>query len=411
MTCPICATPIRPGKQFCGKCGVQVAEDPVPQPDSHAATASPCARCGATVPAGKRFCGACGTAVQVASPPQVAPPPQISHGSLPQARPAQVLPSVATPPRSSFAATIPRPTYVAQPRKPIPKKVLAVAGSGLGLLLILGLWFSRGVDLVIVTDPPGSEVAIDGKTAGVSDPQFGGLTIPQLGRGTHRIEIAHYGFQVWSQPISMGWFRLSRKLNAKLQLPSFPITLSTNPGGVSVQVDGKDAGTSDSSGNLTLQNIQVGRHVFTASYQGYPHWSQAIEVNSAGSLRVDLAALAANQAQQVAAHLQNAQQFMQQQQFQSAMGECQAVLNIDPANQDALNLQNLAQQGISAQAAAAAAQQVNAELSRAQALYQQQQFRAAIEQCDAALKTDPSNQRAKKLRAQIQQTASILGGH
>ncbi len=403
MNCPICGTAVREGKLFCGLCGVKVTEaaaEPIATKEPRAAV---CLTCGSPISAGRRFCGTCGAALATATdaaaasaaPPRPSPAP--SRAGMPA--PQRAIPRVAVR------------TYTAYPSKPIPKKILMGAGSGVVLLLLLGFWLSRGVDLTIVTDPPGSEVAVDGQAVGVSDAQFGGITIPHLGRGAHRIEIAHQGFQLWSQRVSASWFRLSQKLNAKLELPTFPIAFTTNPGGVSFQVDGKDAGASDTSGNLTIQNVTVGNHVFTASHQGYPRWSATIEVTSPGNFRIDLAALAARQAQAIAGHLQNAQQFIQQQQFQSAMGECQAVLDLDPANQDALNLKNQIQQGLSAQAAAAAAQQVDAELSRAQALYQQQQFSAAIEQCDAVLKADPQNQQAAKLRAQIQQTASILGGH
>ncbi len=366
-----------------------------------------CPNCGSPIGIGKRFCGVCGAAV-TQTPRQAPLGSAAENPPIAQSAPA---PPRTMPPTPSFEGFGARSAYQVQPRKPIPKKTLMGVGAGIVLLVVLGAWFSRGVDLLVVTDPPGSEVAVDGQTVGTSDPQFGGIAIPHIRRGAHRVEIAHDGFQVWSQQVSTGWFRLSRQLNAKLELPAFDITFSTNPGGASFQLDGKDAGTSDSSGNITFRNVTVGAHVVAASHQGYPHWSGTINVQSAGNFSIDFAALAASQAQAIAGHLQNAQQFIQQQQFQSAMGECQAVLDMDPANQDALNLKNQIQQELSAQAAAETAQQVDAELSRAQALYQQQQFQAAIEQCDEALKADPSNQRAKTLRAQIQQTASILGGH
>jgi tetratricopeptide (TPR) repeat protein len=57
----------------------------------------------------------------------------------------------------------------------------------------------------------------------------------------------------------------------------------------------------------------------------------------------------------------------------------------------------------------AAGQQAAAHLTRAHILFQQRQFQAAIGECDAVLKTDPSNQEAAKLKARIQQTMSILG--
>jgi Double zinc ribbon/WD domain, G-beta repeat len=57
----------------------------------------------------------------------------------------------------------------------------------------------------------------------------------------------------------------------------------------------------------------------------------------------------------------------------------------------------------------AARQEVEAHLTRAQMLFQQRQFQAAIAECDAALSADPLNQEAARLKSQIQQTMSILG--
>lgn len=57
----------------------------------------------------------------------------------------------------------------------------------------------------------------------------------------------------------------------------------------------------------------------------------------------------------------------------------------------------------------AARQQAAVLLARARAFFQQRQFQAAIAECNAALNVDPSNQEAAKLKSQIQQTMSILG--
>jgi WD40 repeat protein len=60
-------------------------------------------------------------------------------------------------------------------------------------------------------------------------------------------------------------------------------------------------------------------------------------------------------------------------------------------------------------AAAAAQQEIAPHLARAQMLFQQRQYQAAIGECDAVLRLDSSNQQAVNLKAQIQQTMSILG--
>jgi WD40 repeat protein len=50
-------------------------------------------------------------------------------------------------------------------------------------------------------------------------------------------------------------------------------------------------------------------------------------------------------------------------------------------------------------------------LSRAEAQYQQGDYRGALQSCDAALRLDPNNDKVKELKAKVESTMSILGGH
>ncbi len=61
------------------------------------------------------------------------------------------------------------------------------------------------------------------------------------------------------------------------------------------------------------------------------------------------------------------------------------------------------------QSATAAQDEIAGRLVRAQMLYRQRQYQAAIALCDAALRLDPSNKQAANLKSQIQQTLAILG--
>ena len=414
MTCPNCGAVVKPGKKFCGGCGVQVSEPGPPEAGAGGNRESACPNCGAAVSASKRFCGSCGAIVAKDAGPAALADPAGKAGDRGQAQSAPTPHSGAAGAPFSAAYGSEPPSrglaFEARARRPLPTKSIAGIAAALVLLFASAIWFSRGVQLDIISDPPGSEVAIDGQAAGVTDAQFGGLSIPRLGRGAHQVQVVHYGFEVWSEPVSLGWFRLSKKLTVKLALPTFPLTLLTNPGGATVQLDAKAAGTSDSLGNLTLPNVPTGRHTLSVSLKGYPAWSQAVFIQSAENLRVDLAAAAAAQAQEIASRLQHVTELIQQQQLEAAMGECQAVLDLEPSNPQASDLKNTIQQAMAAQSEAAAKQQIESSLARAQALYQQQQFQAAIAQCDAVLAADPTNQKAAKLKSQIQQTASILGG-
>jgi Tfp pilus assembly protein PilF len=48
-------------------------------------------------------------------------------------------------------------------------------------------------------------------------------------------------------------------------------------------------------------------------------------------------------------------------------------------------------------------------VSRAEAQFQQADYRSAVQSCDAALRIEPGNAKAKQLKAKIEETMRILG--
>jgi hypothetical protein len=112
----------------------------------------------------------------------------------------------------------------------------------------------------IETKPPGAEVRVDGRPAGKSP-----LTVPQLGTATvHRIEASLAGFggasqQVMAQPNTL------TSVFLELQQAAAEVTLSTDPDGSEVRVDGARVG----SAPLSLKTLQPGRHTFAALRDGY----------------------------------------------------------------------------------------------------------------------------------------------
>jgi len=204
-----------------------------------------------------------------------------------------------------------------------------------------------GVELDLVTDPGGAQVILDGKPAGWTVGQGGSLVLPHLAHGTHALLLTHPGFDEWSQPVALGWFHLSHPLSVKLPMPSFPLTLLTNPGGAKVQLDGNDAGVSDESGNLVVQRVPQGQHVVTVVLSGYPSWSNTFWIQSPFTVRANLAEAAAAAQQEIASRLARAQTLFQQREYQSAIAECDAVLRLDSSNQQATNLKSQIQQTMS----------------------------------------------------------------
>lgn len=406
MNCPTCHLEIRGEKKFCGRCGTDLAK-------TASCSTKKCPRCAHEVSIGKKFCGACGGSIE--GDPTLTLVAKASP--IETARLARKDPTIGDPPRvtlvsagaygASHTAGLDTPSFAS--RSFSPMLISAVIGP-LMLLLATAAWFRLGVELKVTTEPPGTMVAVDGKWIGATDIESGGLSLPHVARGTHVLQMAHFGFATWSRPVSLGWFELSHRVTVRLALPSFPLTVLTTPSSAKVQIDGRDVGVSDESGNLLVPNLPLGQHVVTVIRQGYPSWSRDLRIQSPLTIRADLAAAAATARREVDSRLAHAQGLVQQRQYQIAIAECDAVLRLEPSNEQATTIKSQIQKLIENESAAAAERDISSRLVRAQALYQQRQYQPAITECDAVLRIDPLNKQAATLRSQIQQTMTILGG-
>lgn len=368
MICPNCRSEIAEGRKFCGRCGIALSSA-ITAPVATVTSAARCAKCGKKIAFGKKFCGGCGSPVagQLSQSELSRQTPAPTTASVPQAQsavapvalktqspgsgpPALVKASSSTAPQPKRASAGPSTGISRSPRKPVSAKVVGPVAAVIVLVLLAGAWFAWGVELDLVSNPAGAEVTLDGKPLGSTSSQGGALVLPHVSRGTHILSLSYPGFDVWSEPISLGWFQLSHPLTVSLPLPSFPLSVQTNPGGAKVELDAQDAGVSDASGNLVIPKVPRGQHMVTVSLDGYPSQSSTLWVAGPSSIKIDLVAAGAAEDAEVQSHLQ-----------------------------------------------------------RAQDLYQQRQFDAAIAECDEALQLAPTNDQAAKLKAQIQQTKSILG--
>jgi hypothetical protein len=289
-------------------------------------------------------------------------------------------------------------------------KVLISVGVVIAVLIAVAGWYFRGVNLTLTTDPGGADVVLDAKFMGRTSDLGGSIVLPHLTHGSHTLNITRFGFNNWSQPISLGWFEFSHALTVPLPIPTYPLTIMTNPGGAKVQLDGKDAGVSDDNGNFSIPSVVRGQHTVTVIKEGFPSWSQALSISGPFSVRADLAEAAASQLQEINARLERAMSFIQQRQYDAATAECDAILGLDPTNQQASALKSQIQTVAAEIVAEENQRQIAAGIARARVLFQQRQYQAAITECDAVLQRDPSNQDAAKLKKQIQDTQRILGG-
>ena len=116
----------------------------------------------------------------------------------------------------------------------------------------------------ITTEPPGSEVIIDGKSRGVTD-EKGVLEIKNLPKGRHRLTIRHEGYKDNDQYITA-----APGENQKVELDKEILTLIIkSPPNCGVWVDGENRGKTDESGKLAVSNLTYGSHSIIVRGRGY----------------------------------------------------------------------------------------------------------------------------------------------
>lgn len=214
------------------------------------------------------------------------------------------------------------------------------------MMIGIATWLLWGVELNLLTVPGGAYVILDGKPLGTSVGNPGVLTIPHLSRGSHRLDVTASGFEEWTQEVSLGWGESTHPLKVTLSLPTFPVTVLSKPPGAKVQIDGQEVGATDSSSRL-LAKVPQGQHTLTVTAQGYPPFSSPMFVLGPITVPVDLVMLAAQARQETAVHITNAQSFFQQRQYQAAVSECEAALRLDPSNHEATELESQIKQTMS----------------------------------------------------------------
>ncbi len=97
--------------------------------------------------------------------------------------------------------------------------------------------------VVVATTPAGSMVAIDGKTVGPS-PLTVGATC-----GPHKLDISHARYQATSKTVTLTAGK-PHELEVTLQRPTHTVTVTSNPSGATIFIDGRSAGTTPTKLNV-----------------------------------------------------------------------------------------------------------------------------------------------------------------
>ena len=156
------------------------------------------------------------------------------------------------------------------------------------LVLIVVGWHLWGVSVTVVSNQPGVQVFIDDKmVSSSSDGQR--ITINHVLRGQRTLRVKRDGFEDAVSTLKLGLGDFSKTIEINLTPYLYSLTITSTPTACKVLVDGKEAGATDISGQLTLKNIARGGHTLTVQRAGYQDWTQNISLTSSQTIRAELA--------------------------------------------------------------------------------------------------------------------------
>jgi uncharacterized caspase-like protein len=127
----------------------------------------------------------------------------------------------------------------------------------------------------VSSSPNGARIYIDGADTGYNAPRtFSGITT-----GTHTVRCSMTGYTDQSQSVTVSAGRTSTvRLSLTRQGPvTGSLSVSSNPTGASVYLDGKSTGYKSP---VTLTGISTGSHTVSCSLSGYTDQSQTVTVNA-----------------------------------------------------------------------------------------------------------------------------------
>jgi hypothetical protein len=142
--------------------------------------------------------------------------------------------------------------------------------------------------LIILSEPSGSSVYIDGLSRGTTPVTFNNLVA-----GSHTVLIDHTGYYEWRSEVPVpaaGTRTISATLSPLNSGGVGSIYVSSEPGGALVTIDGNPAGKTPSGGSLILSTIPVGQHTISLALGGYltQTLTTAVSENTVSTVSVSL---------------------------------------------------------------------------------------------------------------------------
>ncbi len=129
--------------------------------------------------------------------------------------------------------------------------------------------------LTITSEPPGAEVRVANKIAGVTP-----LPDVRLAAGSHELHFTADGYQALGHRVEVEGFDKTQKVAVTL-LPKAEVHFSSQPAGAEIAIDGQVLGRTPA----TL-GLDAGRQEVSLSLAGYRPWSGEIEVKGSEAMTV-----------------------------------------------------------------------------------------------------------------------------
>lgn len=132
---------------------------------------------------------------------------------------------------------------------------------------------TRTVRLKIISDPADCQVFVDGQLRGRTDDQ--GQLVIELPPGPRRVRVAREGYEGEERRIN-----LTKAQDERFTLPPIFVTLtvSTDPPQAEVYLNGTHKGASGPDGQLTIPQVQAGRHTVRVQRSRYLAQEQSVRV-------------------------------------------------------------------------------------------------------------------------------------
>ena len=437
LNCRNCGVSIKPSAKFCHECGAPQTNSLAPPAVEQAPLAVPVSA----------------TTTTSSARAQIEPVPggRGDSKSAPLPSPGASTPGTTQTSKAKAAAT---PTKISARSKKINRRlVLAAAAVVAGVAALgAGVWWFRGIPVSITTDPPQASVTVNGTFVGSSDPD-GHLRISRMRRGVNNVHVERQGYLPVDQKFSIGWF-MNRAPVLSVSLPpaSAALTLSVNSNATEVFID--DVAADIEVGDIdrvVVPQAPLGAHVIEVRRPGYLKWTERLNiegpmtlqpalqpdftgewsgsVRSGGNFQIPLNLAIKHDANSLVVNsvgrngaqvpMENASAAGAQLEFAFGAMRFSGTLSADgralsgrvggETNAAWTAVRAAAPAATTSNPAAAADAEADALVAKARELFEQREYKRALEVCGDALRVSAGHPTAQKLKEQIEQTMTVLG--